>query len=98
MKATFFCFLVWSTLLAGCAVENREPAELLLQDPKMQEKIFDVILADSTYLESLLEKMNPDPGLNNMHGRMMKRMFHAVGLDSIMMADTVFSVRALSNM
>ncbi len=97
MKAPFFGFLFWSTILAGCAVDKKDPAKLLLQDAKLQEEIFDAILADSIYLEKFLEKMDSDSRINTMHGRMMKRIIHQEETDSTVTDDAVFSSNVPSN-
>lgn len=89
-----FCIVI----VFACSSERKE-AKTLLEDPAMQEDIFNVILSDSVYFKEFLDQMHATyPPMQGMRGRMMKRMYGLAGMDSLVTTDSLIRKRMLRHM
>lgn len=97
MKTTIY--VLFCTIMFGACTQKKYQAETLLEDPTIQEDIFNAILTDSVYLEEFLNQMHSMyPPMHAKRGRMMKRMYRFSETDSLIMADSLIRKRMLRHM
>jgi hypothetical protein len=95
----FFKAVILGIIVFGCTSVREKTAEELLENPKMEEEIYNSVLADSTHLSKLMSKMMANDNCKIKmaeNSSLVKTVCMSPHIDSLMKNDDQF-IEHMSN-
>lgn len=95
----FFKTMLIGIIAIGCTSVREKTAEEILENSKLEQEIYNAIIADSTHLSRLMDKMMADDNCKikmTENGSLVKAVCMSPHMDSLMNQDGLF-IEHMSN-